>query len=160
MLEHIKNWWEEISEREQKLTLIAGVIIFFVIVYSLLWQPLSSNLAENKQKLAKVEQTLQWTEVTARTLVSQGINQNKKSQRKQNLSQLINRTSKRNNITISRINNQKKQVDVWIDNIEFTQFLKWITLLKNESNVHVVSVDISQQEIEGMVKINRLSLSY
>ena len=160
MLEHIKNWWEEISEREQKLTLIAGVIIFFVTVYSLLWQPLSSNLAENKQKLAKVEQTLQWTEVTARTLVSQGINQNKKSQRKQNLSQLINRTSKRNNITISRINNQKKQVDVWIDNIEFTQFLKWITLLKNESNVHVVSVDISQQEIEGMVKINRLSLSY
>ncbi|MDA7746295.1 type II secretion system protein M [Psychromonas sp.] len=160
MFDQIKEWWEGTSEREQQLTLVSGVVIFIAIVYFLIWQPLATNLEDNQQKLNKAEQTLQWVETSATKLVAAGVGGNQKTKRKQNLSQLINTTAKRNSISISRIQNQEEQVDVWINEIEFTQFLKWITTLQNDSNVHVISVDLSRTKIEGMVKVNRLSLSY
>jgi len=160
MIEQLKDWWEGTSEREQRLSLIAGLVMLLVIIYFLLWQPLASTLEESQQRLNSTEQTLKWTETSINKLVAQGGNATKTNKRKQNLSRLINQTSKRNNINISRIQNQKNEVEIWVNNVEFTLFLRWLTLLKNEYNVHVVSVDISKQKEQGMVKINRLSVSY
>ena len=160
MFEQIKEWWEGISAREQRLVSIAGGVIFFVIVYYLIWLPVATNLEASKQKLKSTEQTLHWVERSVEKLLAEGGSQNQTVTTKQNLSRLISRTAKRNNINISRIQNQNEQVDLWINEVEFTVFLKWITALKNDAKVNVVNVDINQNQTEGMVKINRLSLSY
>ncbi|TEW53938.1 type II secretion system protein M [Psychromonas sp. RZ22] len=160
MFEQIKDWWEGTTEREQQLSVISAVVIFVALIYFLLWQPITSNLADQQQRLRSSEQTLQWVETNAAKLVKAGVSEGKRPQRKVNLSQLINNTAKRNNINISRIQNQKNGVDIWINEVEFTQFLRWITALQNDSRVQVVSVDINRQKDQGMIKVNRLSLSY
>jgi len=160
MLEQLKAWWAETSEREQKLVLVAGGVIFLVFIYYLLWQPIKSDLDAAKQKLSNTQQTLQWVEKNVNTLVTAGVTQTAKIGTKQSLSQLVSRTAKRNRINITRIQNEKTTVDVWINDVEFTQFISWITALKNNNGVTVLSVDISKAEREGTVKINRLSLGY
>lgn len=160
MIEQFKDWWEGTSEREQQLTLVSALVVFVAILYFALWQPFANNLAENEQKLQRAEQTLQWVETNAAKLVEAGISGVKKPKRKKNLSQLINSTAKRNLIKISRIQNQENKVDVWINEVEFNQFVSWMTTLQNKYDVKVISVDLNRQKIQGMIKVNRLSLSY
>ena len=160
MFEQIKEWWDNISEREQQLTFISLVVVFIAIIYFLIWQPIATNLAESQQKLQSSQQTLHWVESNANKLVAAGVGSNKTTARKQNLSQLISSTAKRNKIVISRIQNRNGSVDIWINQVEFNQFLKWITALQNQYQVQVNSADLNQDKIQGMVKINRLSLSY
>ena len=160
MFEQIKEWWDNISEREQQLTFISLVVVFIAVIYFLIWQPIATNLAASQQKLQSSEQTLQWVESNANKLVAAGVGNNKTTARKQNLSQLISSTAKRNKIVISRIQNRNGSVDIWINQVEFNQFLKWITALQNQYQIQVNSADLNQDKTQGMVKINRLSLSY
>lgn len=160
MLEEIKSWWEGTTEREQQLTLVSGVVIFVAIVYFALWQPLATNLVENEQKLQRAEQTLQWVETNAAKLVKAGVSDIKKPKRKKNLSQLINSSAKRNKINISRIQNQENKVDVWINEVEFNEFVSWMTSLQNRYNVKILSADLNRHKVTGSIKVNRLSLSY
>ena len=160
MFEQIKEWWDNISEREQQLTFISLVVVFIAVIYFLIWQPIATNLAASQQKLQRSEQTLQWVESNANKLVVAGVGNKKTTARKQNLSQLISSTAKRNKIVISRIQNRNGSVDIWINQVEFNQFLKWITALQNQYQVQVNSADLNQDKTQGMVKVNRLSLSY
>lgn len=160
MFEQIKEWWENLSEREQQLTFVTLLVVFIAIIYFLIWQPVATNLAESQKKLQSSQQTLQWVESNANKLVAAGVGNNKTTARKQNLSQLISSTAKRNQIVISRIQNRNGSVDIWINQVEFNQFLKWITALQNQYQVQVNSADLNQDKTQGMVKINRLSLSY
>ena len=160
MFEQIKEWWEGITAREQQLVSVGGGIALLVIVYYLIWLPAASTLETNQQKLKSTEQTLLWVETNVEKLLAEGGIQDQTEGRKQNLSRLISSTAKRNNIDISRIQNQNEQVDVWINDVQFTAFLKWVTALKNDNKVSIINVDISQNQTEGMVKVNRLSFSY
>lgn len=160
MFEQIKEWWEGITAREQQLVSVGGGIALLVIVYYLIWLPAASTLETNQQKLKSTEQTLLWVETNVEKLLAEGGIQEQTEGRKQNLSRLISSTAKRNNIDISRIQNQNEQVDVWINDVQFTAFLKWVTALKNDNKVSIINVDISQNQTKGMVKVNRLSFSY
>lgn len=160
MFEQIKDWWGTITEREQQLTLISTMVVSVALIYFLLWSPLANNLADSQNKLKSAQQTLQWVESNANKLVEAGIGNNKTSAKKQTLSQLINSTAKRNKIIISRIQNRNGTVDVWINQVEFNQFIKWMTALQNQYQVQINSVDLNQDKVQGMIKINRLSLSY
>ena len=159
MFEEMKDWWENTTEREQRLTVISVVMFFVAIVYFLLWQPLANNLAESQQKLNKAQQTLQWVEVNSDKIIASGLIDNQAGS-PQNLSQLINSTARRNKINIARIQGRNGTVDLSINQIEFNQFIEWLTALQNQYHVQVVSVDISQDKVQGMVKVSRLSLSY
>ena len=160
MFEEIKEWWEGITAREQQLVSVGGGIALLVIVYYLIWLPASSTLETNRQKLKSTKQTLHWVETNVEKLLAEGGIQDQVGRRKQNLSRLISSTAKRNNIDISRIQNKNEKVDVWINNVQFAAFLKWVTALRNDNKVSIINVDISQNQTEGTVKVNRLSFSY
>jgi len=160
MVEQIKNWWDGTTEREQQVTIFSVLVIFIAALYFLLWLPFANDLAANQARLKKTEQTLQWVETNATKLINAGVGGNKKSSRKKNLSQLINSTAKSNKIDISRIQNGKGKVDVWINKVEFDKFVKWTTALQNQYQVHIKSVDLTRDNEQGLIKVNRLSLSY
>ncbi|RBW41654.1 type II secretion system protein M [Psychromonas sp. B3M02] len=159
MFEQIKDWWESISQREQQLTFISAVILFIAFIYFIVWQPLANNLAASEQQLKNAQQSLEWVKVNANKVISAGgVNQD--TGKRQTLSQLINSSAKRNQINITRIQSRNDTVDVWINQIEFNQFIDWITSLQNQHKVKINSADLSQDKVQGLVKINRLTLSY
>lgn len=160
MIEQIKNGWEDASERDQKLVLILACVIIVAVIYFAFWKPLANDLANNQQQLKNAQQTLQWVEKNAAKLVQAGANSQSKVQPKANLSQLVNRIAKQKNITISRIQTRAGQVDIWIKEVEFNAFIDWLSILKNKYNVQVNSVDLNRDKISGIVKVNRLALSY
>jgi general secretion pathway protein M len=71
---------------------------------------------------------------------------------------LINTTAQSNNIAISRIQAKSDSVQLWIDDVNFNQFVTWLEELSKQYEVDIQNVDISATDSPGMIKVSRLQL--
>lgn len=58
----LKEYLEEINDRERKLVFIAGAFFIFFLFYSLIYSPITSSVTNKKNILLENKQTLQWME--------------------------------------------------------------------------------------------------
>jgi len=156
-LSSIKAWWQGLNIREQRLMLVMSSVIAVFLLYSLLWQPLNENLSKTEQKLASRQALLSWvTENTARYQNVKVINGGKKS--RGSLSSVINRTANQQQLTITRMQPQGDNVQVWLDSAPFTQLLFWLEHLANNEDLQVQAIDLTQTDKQGEVRVRRLQL--
>lgn len=156
-MQEFKEWWESITQREQQLAMVSAVVIAIGILYWGIWNPLSEQLNDSNKQLARAESTLDWTQQKANLLLASGVTNT--TTRKGNLTQIINSSARKNGITFSRVVNKKDEIEVWITNVQFERFLKWLTLLSNKHGVSVVNADLAKTDQQGYIKVNRLLLS-
>ncbi|MGB5444775.1 MAG: type II secretion system protein M [Psychromonas sp.] len=160
MLQRFNNWWESISEREQRLVSVSSFFILIAVIYWGMWQPLSAKLETSENQLQRAQEVLSTTQERATVLVQSGAAGGKAVTQKQNLMQIVNLTAQQNGIVFSRIVNRNEQVEVLIDNIEFNLLLNWVSILNEKYSVSVISTDISKTDAQGYIKVNRLFLSF
>ena len=82
----------------------------------------------------------------------------KKKNTNASASSIVNRTSKQFQITLSRIQAQGTSVQVWIDEVPFTQLLQWLDLLATQEGLSVINIDLSVADKSGVVQVRRLQL--
>ena len=153
----IKTWWQGINQREQRLVLMAGSTFIIFLLYSFIWQPLNESLEETEQKLASRQVLLTWvTENTSRYQNTKVVGNGNKSTG--SLSGIINRTANQQQLTITRIQPQGDNVQVWLDSAPFTQLLFWFEHLANNENLQVQAIDLAQGEKQGEVRVRRMQL--
>jgi len=155
-MEQLKTWWEGISPREQLLTMISAVVIAIAILYWGIWSPLTDQLNNSKAQLMRVEKTLAWTQEKATVLLQ--ADTGKAPVRGRNLTQVLNSSARQDNITFSRIVNKKDQIEVWITEVEFNAFVKWLANLSNQHGIAVLNADLAKTDRAGYIKVNRLLL--
>jgi len=155
-MEQIKTWWEGISPREQLLTMASAVMIGIGILYWGIWSPLTEQLDSNKTQLARVQNTLTWTKEKAAVLLH--ADTGKVAVKGRNLTQILNSSARRDNITFSRIVNKRDHIEVWITEVEFDAFVKWLANLSNQHGISVLNADLAKTDRAGYIKVNRLLL--
>lgn len=160
MLQRFNNWWESISEREQRLVSVSSFCILIAVIYWGMWQPLSTKLETSENQLQRAQEVLSTTQERATVLVQSGAAGGKVVTQKQNLMQIVNLTAQQNGIVFSRIVNRNEQVEVLIDNVEFNLLINWVSILNEKYSVSVISADITKTDAQGYIKVNRLFLSY
>jgi general secretion pathway protein M len=154
----IKTWWQGINKREQRLVLVMASVTILFLLYNLIWQPLNESLAKTEQKLASRQALLTWvTENTARYQNVKSMGGGKKSC--DSLSGIVNRTANQQQLTITRMQPQGDNVQVWIDSAPFTQLLFWLENLANNEDLQVQAIDLTQGEKQGEVRVRRLQLA-
>ncbi len=152
----MKNWWQQLNIREQKLVGSMSVVIALFMFYSVIWQPLNDNLLKTKKKLERQQALLIWVdENTARYIKT---NKADKTSSNGSLTSIVNRTANRNQISIARMQPQSRNLQVWIDEVVFTDLLQWLALLSNQEGLQVKNIDISNTETPGVVRVRRLVL--
>jgi general secretion pathway protein M len=153
----MKAWWQQLKSSEQRLVAIMGIVVALFLLYSVVWQPLVNNLNQTQQKLVRQQALLSWVQESA-----QRYQQSKKSAASTSsngsLSSIVNRSAGRNNISIARLQPQGEDLQVWIDEVPFTQLLSWLEFLANNEGLSVKSIDLSQADRAGVVKVRRLQL--
>jgi len=160
MQEKFQEWWASISEREQIMTGVSALVMAIGILYWGIYSPLNNAYEANQLKLDRAEKTLAWVQTSATTLVKAGATIQQSKPKNQNLSQLLNHTSKKYNITFKRIVNKKGKVDVWVEDVDFSKFTKWLALLEKRYSIEVLDIDLVKKDRKGYVQINRLALGY
>jgi len=152
----MKAWWQQLNLREQRLVMAMSALILIFSVYGLIWQPLNEKIASTKAKVARQQALLTW--VAENTERYQQVKRSGRSNTGASLSSIVNRTSRVNNIVITRMQPQGDDLQVWIDEISFNQLLSWLEQLASSEGLLVKNIDLSLAEQPGVVRVRRLQL--
>lgn len=157
-LSSIKAWWQGLNLREQRLVLVTGTFFSIFLLYNLLWLPLNESLVKTEKRLASRQALLTWvTDNTARYQSAKSSGGNQKSSG--SLSSIINRTANQQQLTITRMQPQGDNLQVWLDSAPFTQLLFWLEHLTNNEGLQVQAIDLTQGDKQGEVRVRRLQLA-
>jgi general secretion pathway protein M len=152
----MNTWWQQLNLREKKLVLAMASLVIVFIFYSLVWQPLNNNISKTEKKIARQQQLLSWVQEN-----TQRFQQAKSSVGKQatgSLSSIVNRTASSKNISITRMQPQGDNIQVWIDEISFNELLQWLEQLSTKEGLRVTNIDLSDADQSGIVRVRRLQL--
>lgn len=153
----MKAWWLGLNSREQRLVgSLAGVLMIFIF-YSFIWQPLNENIEKSQKKLTRQQALLTFVSEETQRYKAEKKNGNNQAS-SGSLSSIVNRSARQQAITITRIQPQSNSVQVWIDNIAFSQLLTWLEKLANKEGIEVDTIDLTKGEQPGQVRVKRLQL--
>ncbi len=154
----IKQWWQQLNVREQRLVLAMGSAVLVFLLYTLLWKPLNTNLANTENKLASRQALLTWVDENVTRY--QAIKPNALGKKTSgSLSSIINRTANRYQLTITRMQPQGDSLQVWLDTAPFTELLIWLEHLANNEGLQVQAIDLASSDKAGEVRVRRLQLT-
>lgn len=153
----MKQWWQQLQQREQRLVLLMAIFIGIFVFYQGVWKPLNDNIDNADQKLERTHSLLSYVKSTTAKVKSAGSSNRKVTGG--SLSTIVNRVAAKHQISIARMQPQGENVQVWIDEVAFNQLLVWLDDLNANQGLTVSNIDISKGETAGAVKIRRLQIS-
>ncbi|MFD2165435.1 type II secretion system protein GspM [Thalassotalea euphylliae] len=152
----MKQWWQQLQQRERILVIAMAAVIGVFILYQGIWSPINNGLTKADQKLERTEQLLSYVQQTTSQLKNtQGVKRTSSG----SLSSVVNRVARQHNITIDRVQPNGDDLQVWIDEVAFNQLLRMLTQLSEQHGLSVSNIDISKGNNEGIVKVRRLQVS-
>jgi len=154
-IETYKQKWLQLNSREQSLVAVMSIVVVVFLFYSLLWQPLNTNLIKSAKKLERNQELLAWVE--AKTQQYKQVSKTGKLVRG-SLTSIVNRTSKQQNITVTRMQPQGDDLQIWVDDVPFEQLLAWLDQLVEQEGLLIKVLDINSAENVGVVQVRRLQL--
>jgi len=154
-IETYKQKWLQLNSREQILVAVMSVVVVVFLFYSLLWQPLNTNLIKAAKKLERRQELLTW--VQNKTHKYQQVSKTTKRVGA-SITSIVNRTSRQKNITVTRMQPQGDDLQIWVDKVPFDQLLTWIDQLVEQEGLLVKALDINSAEDIGVVQVRRLQL--
>ncbi|KMT64616.1 type II secretion system protein GspM [Catenovulum maritimum] len=153
----MKQWFESLAPRERQLVIAAGIVLVIGLFFQLVIGPLNENLSQAQSKLEKKQKLLKFVEEKTAVL------KNSKSQTKRSVSgsltQIVNNSARKSGIALARMQPQGASLQVQIDEIEFNALLGWLNELTAKQGLILESLDISQSDKTGAVKVRRLQVT-
>jgi general secretion pathway protein M len=154
----MKAWWQQLNGREQQLVLAMTVAVGFFVFYSVIWQPLNKSLADAQNKLTRQQQLLSWVQENT-ALYQQQKKSVGKSSFSGSISSVANSSARKFKLTVTRMQPQGEDLQVWIDSTPFTQLLFWLEHLANNEGLQVKAINLSQGDTVGEVNVRGLHLT-
>jgi general secretion pathway protein M len=154
----MKVWWQQLNNREQRLVVAMGLFFIVFIFYSTIWKPINNSIIEANSKLARQQELLTWVQDNT-ALYKKIKKSNGKPTLTASISSATNRSAKTYKLTITRMQPQGDDLQVWIDSTPFTQLLFWLEHLTNNEGLQVKAIDLTLGDSIGEVKVRRLHLT-
>ncbi|MBW8191265.1 type II secretion system protein M [Neiella marina] len=150
--------WHQLQQRERHLLIAMAAAIGILLFYLVVWQPMHDAVTRGEQRLSSQQNTLEWMRKSvSRVLLSRSATPRSTAKVSGSLSQRVNRSARDHKITLSRLQPQKDELSVRIDQAEFNSLLAWLQTLQRQ-RVEVVAVDLARDDQVGMVKVRKLQL--
>ncbi|NQY34728.1 MAG: type II secretion system protein M [Alteromonadaceae bacterium] len=148
--------WQQLTLREQRIVIALGVVLGIYVLYSFIWQPVQSNLLKTQQTLSRQQELLTW--VSQNTARYQQAKKTGKVSSRGSLSSIVNRSARNKGITVTRMQPQAEDIQVWIDEIPFNTLLQWLDQLSSNEGINIKAIDLNTTDKSGVVRIRRLQL--
>jgi general secretion pathway protein M len=148
----MKDWFNGLEQREQRLVSVMFVTLFITVVYFFLINPLQVRLDKAEKGVAREQKLLSWVETNAATLVKLRGTAGVSSTASGPLDQRINSSARKHNLTINRLQPQNNKMQVMIDKAPFNKILQWVQTLQLDYGLTVEIADFKQDSQQGFVK--------
>lgn len=156
----MKAWLDKyraLTGREQLLILLSATTVIIAIFYFVIWSPLNQSIQQQRTKLTSQTELLAWVQESAIRAQQLRLTQGNTATFTGSLAQIVSSTSPQHKISVSRMQPQDNELQVWIDEVEFNALLSWLNTLE-QRGVTVIQVDLVEADKPGNVKVRRLQL--
>jgi general secretion pathway protein M len=153
MKQQVNNWWSSLAGREQRLVSIAAVVLGIGVLYWFIWQPLHQAIVTKTTALSRGQLQLAQLQQALPQLQQASANQGRTGG---SLAQIVSNSSRSYNITVSRMQPQNDQLQLVLEDLPFEQLLRWLTQLQTTNGVKLVSLDVSNTDSSGIVRVRRM----
>ncbi|AXV64091.1 MULTISPECIES: type II secretion system protein GspM [Pseudoalteromonas] len=155
MKNQLISYWRSLKEQEQQLVVVAGVIFVIFILVMGIFRPLNAAIEKAEQDTIKQQELLAWVDESIVKLKASG---SARVANDRSLSQIVNSTRNRYQITISKMQPNDNSLRLTIDSVEFNKLVEWLDELVNSQGVLIENLDISKDDKSGFVRVSRLVL--
>ncbi|PRO75245.1 type II secretion system protein M [Alteromonas alba] len=154
----LKQKFTALTEREQRLVLLSGLVILLGIFYWGLWAPLNQSISQQSQLLESNKKLVSWVEEQGQKAAQLRRTQSSPRRVTGSLPQLVTSTSSNHSLSISRMQPQGDEIQVWIDEAPFNSLVGWLNELETRGIV-IEQLDVAEANAPGMIKVRRLVLT-
>ncbi|MCP4862721.1 MAG: type II secretion system protein M [Alteromonas sp.] len=154
----IKQKFTALTEREQRMVLLSGMVILLGIFYWGLWAPLNQSISQQSQLLESNKKLVSWVEEQGQKAAQLRRTQSSPRRVTGSLPQLVTSTSSNHSLSISRMQPQGDEIQVWIDEAPFNSLVGWLNELETRGIV-IEQLDVAKANAPGMIKVRRLVLT-
>ncbi|PCI68152.1 MAG: hypothetical protein COB38_09110 [Gammaproteobacteria bacterium] len=153
-MDPIKNWFNELSEQDQKITLFAGALVSIALIYLLVVSPLNESVNKLEIEVSSKIKSDQWMAQQVSIIKSAGVS-GQLVVGTLPLTSIINNTTRKFNLAVSRRDSKSpNEMQVWFDNVSFDDFLRWVAEVESKHGVSVATVNVRSRENNGITSIN------
>ena len=157
----MKAWFDELSRREQLTVLVGSVALVIMLLYLMVWAPLSEERGRLHSDVLSQQETFEWMKQAAQQVVGHSGGAGQKSAISGgSLLTLVDRSAKSANMggSIKRIQPDKDgKVRIWLEGVNFDLMMKWLGGLSRDQGVALAEVNVERFESSSFVKA-RLTL--
>lgn len=156
------SYLKQLNERERLLLVIAGPLLVMLVLYGLVWRPLSGHVDMLQQRVMRQQETLQYMHTAAQRVTElrqQHSSVNRKGNN-QSLLALVDRTVKQSGLAraLKRVEpDGSDKVKVHLEGAGFDAMIGWLESLQQRYGIGIENISVDAQEIPGSVNV-RLTL--
>ncbi len=150
-------WWASLTQREQRLSMIASVCLFLGLIYWGGIAPLNQRSEAATMRIQSERQLLQWVTSNADQITNLR-QQSGVVRSSQPLNQVIAASTSSFNIELIRVQPRGDRMQVWIQPVPFTQLVAWLAHLKERQGIEVEFIDLERGSQSGVVEVRRLQV--
>ncbi len=140
------------------MVLLSGMVILLGIFYWGLWAPLNQSISQQSQLLESNKKLVSWVEEQGQKAAQLRRTQSSPRRVTGSLPQLVTSTSSNHSLSISRMQPQGDEIQVWIDEAPFNSLVGWLNELETRGIV-IEQLDVAKANAPGMIKVRRLVLT-
>ncbi len=149
--------YQALSPREQRALWLGGGALVIALVYFLVWAPMQQSLTQTELRLLQQQELLQWVNTQTDRVKHLKAGPAKRAF-SGSLTQLVNSSAKRHQISLARMQPSGDELQVWVEEADFNRVLDWLMQLES-SGVQIQEADLAEAKAPGQVKIRRLVLA-
>ena len=147
----MNKWYANLKQREQLSLLLLAAAVGIYLVYVVVWSPLSNSRNEMFRQNQSVASSL----VRVDSMVSEVLllrENGAGKTNKRNLSALINQSTNRMNLKVSRLQpNSRGEIQVRLENVTFDDFLAWLYEMEHNQGLFLREVSVTRSGSSGRV---------
>jgi general secretion pathway protein M len=152
----MKQWFAGLNNRERRIVSGGAIVLLIILVYLLIWEPLSSRHAELQKSVQAQRNTYAWMQQAAHEI--RQLSGKAASIKKQSGSMLgtINNTAKPvlRGAILKRVEEDRQQgVRVWIEQVAFDDLIRWLGQIQQQYGIRVSSLVSERHAKPGRVNV-------
>ena len=155
---NFKQWWDNLHERERKIVLFGAIALIIVLVYLIIWSPLSDAVAQRKKAVHSQQALLHYlhgASVEIQTLKAQGISTSI-SPAQTDLLTLVEQSASSQQLStyLKQVEQpQPNQISLTFDNVPFDNLLRWLEMLSTTHGVNVIQMNATRLGTPGLANV-------
>lgn len=155
---NIRAWWESLLDRERQMVSIGAAIVGVLMIYALIWSPLSDAVLDRKTQVESQQQLLIYLQHAATKigrLKASGITVDATADNT-GLLALVEQTlgSQQLNSYLKQVQQpQQNQIALTFEKVPFDKLMQWLQMLSTTHGIHVQNLSATRLVVIGTADV-------